>query len=59
MLRTAVREIRQAVQDAFPASVPGSIASIGLILVLAFLWQKYLGRNGKAVSDPEAVPSDP
>jgi hypothetical protein len=35
-----LRGVRQAIQDAYPAALPASIVSIGLILVLVFLWQR-------------------
>lgn len=41
-----LREIRQAIQDAYPAAIPAAVISIGLILILAFLWQRSWRTKG-------------
>ena len=52
-----LREVKQAVQGAFPMALIGSIVAIGLILALALLWQRHLGRGaqGEAPSEEERI----
>ncbi len=52
-----LREVKQAVQGAFPMALIGSIVAIGLILALALLWQRHLARGaqGEAPSEEERI----